>query len=106
MNASTAAGGHMPSMNHVSLTLLVLVMGAAGFAATAAQSPAPTAPIAGIVAPTVRLTSPLLVTAGQPDRDSLLRLKAEGYAAVISLAPGDTADAVADQAAILAAQGV
>jgi len=62
--------------------------------------------VAGIVAPNVRVISPLLVTAGQPDRSSLQRLKAEGYAAVISLAPGNTPDAVPDQAEILAAQGV
>ncbi len=52
------------------------------------------------------VVSPNLVTAGQPTRESLLRLKAEGYAAVISLAPGNTADAVADQAEILKAQGI
>ncbi len=74
--------------------------------ASFAADPVPPAPIAGIVAPNVRVISPLLVTAGQPDRASLQRLKAEGYAAVISLAPGNTADAVPDQAQILAAQGV
>jgi protein tyrosine phosphatase (PTP) superfamily phosphohydrolase (DUF442 family) len=95
----------MRSTSHALLALLALLTGA-GFAATAAEPSAPAAPIAGIVAPNVRVISPLLVTAGQPDRASLLRLKAEGYAAVISLAPGNTADAVADQAEILAAQGV
>jgi protein tyrosine phosphatase (PTP) superfamily phosphohydrolase (DUF442 family) len=86
-------------------TLAVL----AGFAATASAADATgtgASPIAGIVAPNVRVISPLLVTAGQPDRASLQRLKAEGYAAVISMAPGNTADAVSDQAAILAAQGI
>jgi protein tyrosine phosphatase (PTP) superfamily phosphohydrolase (DUF442 family) len=73
---------------------------------TAAAAEPSSSPVAGIVAPNVRVISPLLVTAGQPDRASLQRLKAEGYAAVISLAPGDTRDAVADQAEILAAQGV
>src|SRR6187549_3252807 len=67
--------------------------------------PAP-APVAGIVAPNVVVATPLLVTAGQPDRASLLKLKSEGYAAVISLAPGNTADAVRDEAEILKAQGI
>jgi protein tyrosine phosphatase (PTP) superfamily phosphohydrolase (DUF442 family) len=62
--------------------------------------------VAGIVAPNVVVVSPNLVTAGQPTRESLLQLNAEGYAAVISLAPGNTADAVADEAAILKAQGI
>jgi protein tyrosine phosphatase (PTP) superfamily phosphohydrolase (DUF442 family) len=62
--------------------------------------------VAGIVAPNVRVISPLLVTAGQPDLASLRRLKAEGYDAVISLSPGDSRDAVPDQAEILASQGV
>ena len=69
----------------------------------AADAPAP---IAGIVAPNVVVVTPLLVTAGQPDRASLLKLKSEGYAAVISLAPGNTADAVSDEAEILKAQGI
>ncbi|MCU0759629.1 MAG: protein tyrosine phosphatase family protein [Steroidobacteraceae bacterium] len=47
-----------------------------------------------------------LVTAGQPTRESLQGLGSEGYAAVISLAPGDAPDAVPDEARILAAQGI
>jgi protein tyrosine phosphatase (PTP) superfamily phosphohydrolase (DUF442 family) len=95
----------MPSMSHA-FRALVMLFGGAGFAALAAEPATPLSPVAGIVAPNVRVISPLLVTAGQPDRASLQRLKAEGYAAVISLAPGNTSDAVPDQAAILAAQGV
>lgn len=75
-------------------------------AAPAAQPPVVAAPVAGITAPNVRVISPLLVTAGQPDRASLQRLKAEGYAAVISFSPVDAPDAVPDEAALLAAQGV
>lgn len=74
--------------------------------APAAQPATPAAPVAGLVAPNVHVIRPTLVTAGQPDRASLQRLKAEGYDAVISLAPGDTADAVPGQAEILKAQGV
>jgi protein tyrosine phosphatase (PTP) superfamily phosphohydrolase (DUF442 family) len=70
------------------------------------QAAEPRVPVAGIVAPNVVVVRPDLVTAGQPDRDSLLRLKTEGYAAVISFAPGDTPDAVPDEAEILKRQGV
>jgi protein tyrosine phosphatase (PTP) superfamily phosphohydrolase (DUF442 family) len=87
-------------------TLLSIVAGAVALVAQAGEPAVPPSPVAGILAPNVRVISPLLVTAGQPDRASLQRLKSEGYAAVISLAPGNTTDAVADQAEILAAQGV
>jgi protein tyrosine phosphatase (PTP) superfamily phosphohydrolase (DUF442 family) len=95
----------MLSKNHGLCALLALLAGAS-FAAAAGELAAPASPVAGIVAPNVRVISPLLVTAGQPDRASLQRLKAEGYAAVISLAPGNTADAVPDQTEVLAAQGI
>lgn len=95
----------MSSKIHALRALLVLLAGGAGYNATAAD-PAPASPVAGIIAPNVRVISPLLVTAGQPDRASLQQLKAHGYAAVISLSPGNTSDAVPDQAEILAAQGV
>ena len=63
-------------------------------------------PFAGIVAPNVVVISPTLVTAGQPTRESLQGLKAEGYQAVIYLAPGDSRDAVPDEAEILKSQGI
>lgn len=63
-------------------------------------------PIAGIVAPNVVAVSPTLVTAGQPSHESLLGLKAAGYAAVINLAPGNTPDAINDEAQILQSQGI
>ena len=44
--------------------------------------------------------------AGQPTRESLQGLKSHGYDAVIYLAPGDSADAVPDEAALLKAQGI
>lgn len=93
----------MPSRSPSLCLLLGWLAIAGGGGALAAEA---TAPVAGIVAPNVRVISPLLVTAGQPDRTSLQRLKAEGYDAVISLTPGDARDAIPDQAAILAAQGV
>jgi uncharacterized protein (TIGR01244 family) len=91
---------------NLALGVLLALLANASPAAMAAEARPAAPPVAGIVAPNVRVISPLLVTAGQPDRASLQRLKAEGYAAVISFAPGDTADAVPDQAEILAAQGV
>jgi protein tyrosine phosphatase (PTP) superfamily phosphohydrolase (DUF442 family) len=94
----------MQWISHAFRGLLVCFGSGAALAVLSAEPPP--SPVAGIVAPNVRVISPLLVTAGQPDRASLQRLKAEGYAAVISLAPGDTRDAVPDQAAILASQGV
>jgi protein tyrosine phosphatase (PTP) superfamily phosphohydrolase (DUF442 family) len=102
---SLIPGVLMLSKSRVPRPLPILLLGASSILMAAAP-PGPPTPVAGIVAPNVRVISPLLVTAGQPDRASLQRLKAEGYAAVISLAPGNTADAVPDQAQILAAQGV
>lgn len=96
----------MQSTAHALRALLFILACAANCTATSAESSAPPSPVAGIVAPNVRVIGPLLVTAGQPDRASLQRLKAEGYAAVISLAPDGTADAVPEQGAILAGQGV
>jgi protein tyrosine phosphatase (PTP) superfamily phosphohydrolase (DUF442 family) len=71
----------------------------------AADAPPPV-PVAGIVAPNTLAISPRLVTAGQPTRESLAGLRAAGYDAVISLAPGNTADAVADESALLKGQGI
>jgi protein tyrosine phosphatase (PTP) superfamily phosphohydrolase (DUF442 family) len=83
----------------------VALLAVAGLASAAQPVEKPKA-VAGIVAPNVVVVTPNLVTAGQPDRESLLKLKAEGYAAVISLAPGNTADAVTDEGEILKAQGI
>jgi len=47
-----------------------------------------------------------LATAGQPGPQRLAELAAVGYRQVINLAPGDSEDAVQDEADILAASGV
>src|SRR6185369_1190215 len=47
-----------------------------------------------------------LVTSGQPSAESLAKLKAEGFGAVIYLAPPTVADAVRDEALIVARQGL
>jgi protein tyrosine phosphatase (PTP) superfamily phosphohydrolase (DUF442 family) len=60
----------------------------------------------GVTAANVVVVNPKLVTAGQPSRESLQNLKKHGYDAVIYLAPGDSRDAIADQAEILKSQGI
>jgi protein tyrosine phosphatase (PTP) superfamily phosphohydrolase (DUF442 family) len=50
--------------------------------------------------------SPQLTTSGQPSAAWLSTLKAQGYDAVIYLAPSNVSDAVRDEPQLLAAQGV
>lgn len=57
-------------------------------------------------APNVVVIDPTLVTSGQPDADALARLDAQGFAAVVYLAPPTVPDAVADEARIVARQGL
>jgi len=57
-------------------------------------------------APNVVEVSPTLVTSGQPSADALARLGAQGFQAVISLSPRNAHDAVRDEPAIVARQGL
>jgi len=57
-------------------------------------------------APNVVVISPTLVTSGQPTRQSLERLGAEGFEVVIYLAPPTVRDAIADEPAIVERQGL
>ena len=57
-------------------------------------------------APNVVVISETLVTAGQPDRDSLLALSQLGFQAVVNLAPPTVPDAVADEAELVQGQGI
>lgn len=57
-------------------------------------------------APNVVVIDPTLVTSGQPDAAALARLEAQGFAAVVYLAPPTVPDAVADEARIVARQGL
>jgi protein tyrosine phosphatase (PTP) superfamily phosphohydrolase (DUF442 family) len=57
-------------------------------------------------APNTVEISPRLVTSGQPDAQELRTLKARGFEAVIYLAPPTVPDAVADEAKIVAGQGL
>jgi protein tyrosine phosphatase (PTP) superfamily phosphohydrolase (DUF442 family) len=60
----------------------------------------------GVTAANVVVVSPKLVTAGQPNKESLQNLKKHGYDAVIYLAPGDSKEAIPEEAAILKGQGI
>jgi len=76
---------------------LALAMGAAGNAL--AQS----LPLA---APNVVEISPQLVTSGQPSAKALSGLKAQGFDAVIYLAPPTVSDALRDEQLIVTRQGL
>ena len=70
--------------------------------AASLAGPAPPA----LDAPNVVPIDPMLVTSGQPNRAALATLRQQGFEAVVYLAPSTVPDAVADEAAILAAQGI
>jgi len=57
-------------------------------------------------APNVVPINAHLVTSGQPTRESLMQLGAEGFQAVIYLAPSSVEDAIADEGEILRGQGI
>jgi protein tyrosine phosphatase (PTP) superfamily phosphohydrolase (DUF442 family) len=73
---------------------------AAGLAAGAAQAQPAFAP------PNLVVIGPKLVTSGQPSAESLAALKANGFEAVVSLAPPTVPDAVRDEALIVGRQGI
>ena len=58
------------------------------------------------LAPNVVEITPRLVTSGQPSRDALGMLKAQGYGAVVYLAPPTVPDAVPDEPVIVTRQGL
>ena len=59
-----------------------------------------------LVAPNVVVISPTLVTSGQPSASALADLKAQGFDAVIYLAPANVSDAVRDEQLIVTRQGL
>jgi len=77
----------------------LLMMGAGLFAARLA-------PAQALNAPNVVIIDARLVTSGQPTAESLQTLRAEGFEAVIYLAPASVADAVKEEPTILAKQGI
>jgi protein tyrosine phosphatase (PTP) superfamily phosphohydrolase (DUF442 family) len=76
--------------------------GALAFAAALAAASLGAAPLA----PNAVEITPKLVTSGQPSRATLAKLRAEGFGAVIYLAPPTVHDAVQDEAAILDSQSI
>ncbi|HUP97874.1 MAG TPA: protein tyrosine phosphatase family protein [Usitatibacter sp.] len=63
-------------------------------------------PAFGFNAPNIVEISPRLVTSGQPTAEALAGLKAEGFEAVIYLAPPNVSDAVRDEPLIVSRQGL
>lgn len=61
---------------------------------------------APLAAPNVVEISPRLVTAGQPSAEALAGLKAQGYEAVVYLAPPTVGDAVRNEPTIVTGQGL
>jgi len=59
-----------------------------------------------VSAPNVVVIDAKLVTSGQPSATALAGLKAEGFEAVVYLAPSSVSDAVKDEPAILLSQGI
>ena len=59
-----------------------------------------------LAAPNVVVISPSLVTSGQPSAEALATLKAQGFGAVIYLAPPTVGDAVRDELSIVTDQGL
>jgi protein tyrosine phosphatase (PTP) superfamily phosphohydrolase (DUF442 family) len=74
----------------------------AALAALAACALAEAAPIG----PNMVEITPRLVTSGQPTAEGLNRLKAEGFDAVIYLAPASVPDALRDEQLIVTKQGI
>ncbi|MBK6294735.1 MAG: protein tyrosine phosphatase family protein [Rhodoferax sp.] len=88
----------MPHTHHTlrfGLALLITLSASLGHA----QPPS-------IEAPNVVTITPALVTAGQPSAESLAGLSAQGFEAVVYLAPPTVSDAVRDEAAIVGRQGL
>lgn len=86
-----------------SALVLILTLGTAAAGAIAANAPGLTS---AIRAPNVVPISARLVTSGQPNAESLSRLGAQGFGAVIYLAPPTSSDAVAGEADIVRKQGL
>ena len=77
----------------------LLIVGAGLFAARLT-------PTHALNAPNVVIIDRSIVTSGQPTAESLATLRAEGFEAVIYLAPASVADAVKEEPTILAGQGI
>lgn len=86
-----------------SALVLILALGTGAGGTIAAEAPSIAS---AIQAPNVVPISARLVTSGQPNAESLSRLGAQGFGAVIYLAPPTSSDAVAGEADIVRRQGL
>ncbi len=84
-------------------TLLAAVLAAAGFALASPDVRAQSWPDAP---PNLVQATPTLYTSGQPPAKSLEGLKAQGFEAVVYLAPPTVQDAVRDESRIVGSQGL
>ncbi len=90
-----ASPSSRPALTHYLALLLSLALG------VGAQAAEPV-----IQAPNVVVISPQLVTSGQPTAQALARLGAQGFGAVIYLAPHTVPDAVPNESEIVRQQGL
>jgi protein tyrosine phosphatase (PTP) superfamily phosphohydrolase (DUF442 family) len=100
-----ALGGILQRTVNIRLPCLTAARCACLAAATLACAGAIAQP-AALHAPNVVEISPHLVTSGQPNAAALAGLAAQGFEAVIYLAPPTVSDAVRDEALIVARQGL
>ena len=99
MTGACAGARHRPAASHVRCArgcALLLVLAAS--AAWAQLKPG--------AAPNIVEVSPRLVTSGQPTAEALAGLRAQGFDAVVYLAPPTVSDAVRDEAFIVGRQGL
>lgn len=88
-----------PASARVAVRIVLIALATIGWAAAWSQP-------SRLVAPNVVEISPRLVTSGQPSAEALAGLKAQGFDAVIYLAPPTVADAVRDEQLIVTRQGL
>jgi len=82
------------------------ILGSMAFALLLVAAASPSAEPLRLAAPNVVEISPRLVTSGQPSAEALAGLKAQGFDAVIYLAPPTVHDAVRDEQLIVTRQGL
>ena len=97
---------HWSEYTKILLPGLRRVLGSVSFALVLVAAAGPLAQPARLAAPNVVEISPRLVTSGQPSAEALAGLKAQGFEAVIYLAPPTVHDAVRDEQVIVTRQGL
>jgi len=97
---AAACAMHIGAIMDGSAALILALLAAVAFGARADES-GPT-----LQAPNVVAVSARLVTSGQPSEDTLSRLAALGFGAVVYLAPPTVQDAIPGEAEIILKQGL